>query len=254
MKIVQSLIAATLLAVAASSEATIIAYDDFSYQTPVKLSGQNGGTGWGSAWGAISPGPNIVDPDTNLVDNSALGFFNQNNPNLAVRSLASSFSGNQVFVDFYLQIDNGSLTNNDFLAFWFDSTLNPGNADHTSRPNFGIKADIGSSTNNSHLDKTYHIVALLSKTTGNYNQLDLWLNPLVTELSTPDLRTTGNSGLASFDKIGFRSANLDTGDSVLIDNLRLSTTWNEAMNIPEPATLALLGIGFAGIGLRARKA
>jgi hypothetical protein len=215
-----------------------------------------------------------------LVDNSALGFFNQNNPNLAVRSLASSFSGNQVFVDFYLQIDNGSLTNNDFLAFWFDSTLNPGNADHTSRPNFGIKADegvptktndvfgrlsgsggpfvsnsnIGSSTNNSHLDKTYHIVALLSKTTGNYNQLDLWLNPLVTELSTPDLRTTGNSGLASFDKIGFRSANLDTGDSVLIDNLRLSTTWNEAMNIPEPATLALLGIGFAGIGLRARKA
>jgi hypothetical protein len=164
------------------------------------------------------------------------------------------------------------LVNNDFLAFWFSNS---------SGPNFGIKADQGgtSSTNdvfgrlsssltptyvaNSNIGSpttpitTHHIVSLLSKDVGSstFNRLDVWLNPVFGDSANPDLSTTQavNNGLGSFNQIGFRSAFLDSGDEILIDNLRLSTTWNEAMNIPEPATLVLLGIGFAGIGLRYRK-
>ena len=273
MKSFRSLIATAIFAVATSSEATIIAYDGFSYSG--ELNGKNGGTGWAGAWSAITTATEIVDPTVNLIDNSALQ-INGNDTNVATRSLASSFSGNQIFVDFYLQVDSGSLVNNDFLAFWFSDS---------NSPNFGIKADQGgtSSTNdvfgrlsgsagpyvpNSDIgstnDITHHIVALLSKdlSSTTFNRLNVWLNPVFGDLATPDLTTTRavNTGLTSFNKIGFRSANLDRSttntsinDEILIDNLRLSTTWNEAMNIPEPATLALLGIGFAGIGLRYRK-
>jgi hypothetical protein len=275
MKSFRSLIATALFAVATSSEAAIIAYDSFSYSG--ELNGQNGGTGWVGAWSATTAATQIVDPVVNLIDNSALQ-INGNNDNVAVRSLANNFSGNQIFVDFYLQVDNGNLVNNDFLAFWFGTSTSP---------NFGIKADQGGvlSTNdvfgrlsggggpyvpNSNIgstnDITHHIVALLSKDVGSstFNRLNVWLNPVFGDLATPDLTDTrlANNGLTSFNRIGFRSANLDRStsasdtsinDVILIDNLRLSTTWNEAMNIPEPATLALLGIGFAGIGLRYRK-
>ena len=264
MKSFRSLIATALFAVAASSEATIIAYDGFSYSG--ELNSQNGGTGWGGAWSAITTATQIVDPGVNLIDNSALQ-INGNDTNVATRSLASSFSGNQIFVDFYLQVDSGNLTGNDFLAFWFTSS---------SGPNFGIKADEGSTFTNDVFGRlsggsgpyvpnsdigstngiTHHIVALLSKdlSSTTFNRLNVWLNPVFSDLATPDLTTPiFDTGLTSFNKIGFRSANLDSGDVILIDNLRLSTTWNDVMNIPEPATLALLGIGFAGIGLRYRK-
>lgn len=270
MKSFRSLIAAALFAVATSSEATIIAYDGFSYSG--ELNGQNGGTGWGSNWTANTTYTEIVNPAFNLIDDSALQ-FSGNTPSVdyqVSRSLASSFSGNQIFVDFYLQVDSGILTGNDFLAFWFGNS---------NGPNFGIKADQGGSTppstndvfgrlsgsSNSYVpnsdigstnDKTHHIVGLLYKdlSSSTFNRLKVWLNPVFGDLATPDLTTpTFNTGLTSFNQIGFRSAFLDSGDAILVDNLRLSTTWNEAMNIPEPATLALLGIGFAGIGLRYRK-
>ncbi len=276
MNTFRTFIATALLAVSATSEASIIAYDGFSYSG--ELNSKNGGNGWGGAWIANTTYTEIVNPAVNLVDDSALRFSGNSptSPDYQVsRSLANSFSGNKIFVDFFLQIDSGDLISNDFLGFWFGSSTGP---------NFGIKANQGgttpASTNdvfgrlsgtsgpyvpNSNIgstnDITHHIVALLSKdaNSSTFNRLNVWLNPVFGDLATPDLTTTRtvNTGLASFDKIGFRSANLDNAtnnkDELLIDNLRLSTTWNEAMSIPEPATLILLGIGFAGIGLRSRK-
>ena len=200
-----------------------------------------------------------------------------NNNNAAYRQLSSAFTGDNLFVDFYVQLDAGVLSANDFLGLWLDTAST---GDHTNRPNIGIKAD-GSSTNDVFVrtngtggsfarrsdigninDVTYHIVGLLSRTApGNYTSFSLWLDPMFADFSTPDAIMTGNTGLSQISYVGFRSANLDSGDVLLIDGLQLSTTWNEALRIsasrttdvPEPGTAALIGLGLLGLGLSKRR-
>jgi len=256
------------------SMAAIIASDNFDYATG-EVAGQNGGSGWAGAWSANTGVTQVATPSTSLGGGNALQVTGNNN-NAAYRQLSSAFTGDNLYVDFYIQLDAGVLSANDFLGLWLDTAST---GDHTNRPNIGIKAD-GSGTNDVFVrtngttgafasssnigttnDITYHIVGLLSRTApGNYTSFSLWLNPTV-DSTAADAIMLGNTGLSQISYVGFRSVNLDSGDVLLIDDLQLSTTWNEALRIttsttndvPEPGTAALIGLGLLGFGLSKRR-
>lgn len=267
LRVLASALAIAVLSPLAS--AAIVASDDFNYDAG-ELNTASGGTGWAGAWSAVTARTEIVDPAVDLGGENALRITGNANT-VAQRTLSSAFSGNELYVSFLFQLDAGALTDNDFFALWF-------NANTTTRPNIGIKADQGGSgtndvfvrTNNtggsyapdSNIggtnDVTYQIVGRLSRSgAGNYTHYDLWLNPLFSDLDSPNATFSGNAGISTVTSVGFRTANLETGDTLLIDNLILATSWADVVaapnEVPEPGSLALAGLALLGLGLARRR-
>ncbi len=82
-----------------------------------------------------------------------------------------------------------------------------------------------------------------------YNRFDAWLNPTADEMQSLtgwNASATAKTGIASVDKLGIRTAFLDTNSSLMIDNLQVS-------EVPEPATLSLVGLAMAGLAFGRRK-
>jgi hypothetical protein len=258
----RTLIAAALFAVTSLSQAgVVIASDNFDSYSTGAIAGKNGGTGWGGAWTG-SNGASVVTTvggtDAPMTGNAAR-FGTPVNNNAASRQLGQTISKSGVFVDFLLQFDTGTITDNDFLGLWFGDM---------NGPNIGLKANCGNGTctadlfartvgtngsfsTNIVIGQTLRLVGLLEKTgnSTNYNRYSLWVDPTAGELanfSGADAVFNGNSNIASFSTIGFRSVNLGSDDGVLIDNLRVGV-------IPEPGSLALVGAALLGLGVAARR-
>jgi hypothetical protein len=168
-----------------------------------------------------------------------------------------------VLVDFTFSY-TGTLQNNDFFGIWFGSSTGP---------SFGLKANCGGDTagctddvfyrlsgvkgpylagSNLSANTSYRLAGYLYKSTGSstYNNLDIWLNPTDSQLvglTGASAHLTGASGLTSFSNIGFRTVNIDNGVVLTVNQINVSA-------VPEPGTLALMGLAAAGFGvLRRRK-
>jgi hypothetical protein len=246
---------AALLAAATAAHAAPVVVDNFNSAAIGGLAGQAGGNGWAGGWNGSS---SVAVVDTSAAGGAfggqALRFSGADNNSAASRVLANAVSGGQVVVDFNLQFSSGAIDTNDFLSLWLGNATGPsigvkGNCDGAA--NCG-GADLfvrtagasGSFTTPMTVGTTYHLFALLEKVNGSafYNRYSLWIDPTDAEMFSftgADAVFNGSSGISSFSTIGFRTANLDAGDAILVDNLRIA-------ELPEPGSVALAMVALLG--------
>jgi hypothetical protein len=251
---------AALGAAAQAAPVSIIASDDFDSYGTGALGGNNGGNGWAGAWtGSSGASVVTVGSSDSPMSGQAARFGTLVADSAATRQIGQTVNQDAVYIDFLLQFDSGVISNNDFLGLWFGNT---------NGPNIGLKANCGDGScsadlfarttgtagafsTNIDIGETLRLVGLLERigNATNYNRYSLWVNPTGGELANftgADAVFNGNSNIASFNTIGFRSVNLGSADGVFIDNLSVGV-------VPEPGSLALVGAAMLGLGAAARR-
>lgn len=254
MKSLTTALVATLIATCGAASATVVTAND-SFATAGAIASQTGGQGWANAWQS-----SLTGASTPTVAGGKLEF--RKDATAAAYRTLSTTQTSDVLVDFTFQY-TGVLGKNVFLGLWFGSS---------NGPNMGLKSNCdraGSScvddmfartfgnngpyVSNSDLvaGQSYRMFGHLYKSQAgsSYDRFAVWLNPSAYEMSTlsaPDLLAKGASGLYSFDTIGFRTANIK-GQVLTVDDLSITA-------VPEPGSLALLGLALLGMGaVRSRK-
>lgn len=259
--------------------AAVIAADPFDGTSRV-LDGARRGTGWATTWSDRDQvNGRIVATKASDAPMSGKALRVQGNAaTAATRQLRQTVSSN-VLISFDIQFDAGRLNTNDLFGLWLGGVAGPtiglrGNCGTGQGCTDDLfvrtgATGIGSTGVNITLGTTYSILGYLQKVDGSavYNRFDLWVNPTEedwTSLTGADITDFGISGVSAFRKIGVRTANLETNDAVLMDNLRigladprppaLSPVAAPTTNpVPEPGTLALLGAALVALTASVRR-
>lgn len=100
---------------------------------------------------------------------------------------------------------------------------------------------------------SYTFVTGGSTGTGN-DEIRLWINPdSASDEATPNVTITSANGtdLAQIQSVMLRQGTTLAG--IAVDELRIADSWLEAAPVPEPASLAVIGIGAIGLSSRRRR-
>ncbi|MEX2382659.1 MAG: PEP-CTERM sorting domain-containing protein [Opitutales bacterium] len=208
-------------------------------------------SGLGYANGAVNvPGGDQSMQITDFISNS---------------SFATTFTSQSDTVYFALTLKYDGYDSGEFYQFGITNSSNTdniagirmgGNNAINLRSKGASQSDTGSFAYTD--GQTARLVMSISKDAStNYNTLKLWYNPTSLTEGAPDGTLVNDIGIASVDRIygrmGGSSANFESTDRLTFDNIIVGNSYADVVVIPEPGTLALLGIALGGLLLFHRR-
>lgn len=274
-----SLACAVAMVTGSAATADLIAYDGFeTYTSGTNLNGGAGGTGWAGNWATVGDHTTVqtetmIDPNGNVDGGSQAARVQLTSGQSDIPSFISRALPN-VTGTLYMSMlirREASIGSDDFLNFQVSdgatgnttAALGVGLRNAGGAPFF---ARVGSSSSGQTTNASattagtdYLIVAKFSKDgSANYNRTDLFINPVdASEPMTADATAiSGVTGLSTLSLFSVRNFNPEAGDTLFFDELRFATTFEDAIvapAIPEPSTLAVVGLGGVLIAGRRRR-
>jgi len=274
----KTLLACSLLGVGffsapSNSNAALLAYDGFDY-TAGNVNGQNGGTGWDTAWVATtSPVNASVVTGTTLAYSGGSISISGSGTALSIkgggdgalnRSYVGTSTGGEIYFSMLFQSTSGS--GDEFFNFFLsedpdrhnsggfgDLITTTGDARFGARINDGTTDTSVASSVSYTTGTTYLLVGRLSTdgTTGAspsiIDQAELWINPTSLTPGSANATVNASTGLALGDLVYFssRMVNFASPDEILIDELRIGTDFASVVTVPEPSAACLLLLGGA---------
>lgn len=147
----------------------------------------------------------------------------------------------------------------DFVQWGFDNNTDNPNASILRR-NGALQARSGTTNGddsgfNAMVGQTFLLVFKAEKSTGatEYDEVSLFVNPNSTvEPGTPDALDSGDSGVSSVSNFVARSAFHEDGDTFVIDDIRIGTTFGDVV-VPEPSALVLAVLASLALFLATRR-
>ncbi len=252
-----------------SAQAGLVGFDSFEdYTAGSNIHGQNGGTGWGGAW--------VVQPIGGSAGTAAISStsitYNHGGVTLGGgKSLLLSNTSNGTQRNVFEAIDNSGSDYYVSMIFQFSGTVFAGwqaldgspdiNNDSIGlvNTNGSVGARVDGATSSSGAgavvqNTTYFMVVQYTGWTvanPQYTTVNLWINPNTGDQSASsvsatytDITPTDGGGSAGFLGVYARTI-IDSGESMLIDDLRVGTDWASVTAIPEPSTYSLVLAGVA---------
>lgn len=258
-----AILSAALLLGSPLAQATLIAYDDFSYTAGASIGGEAGGSGWAGAWATNGTATNYSASTALTYSNGSVevtgdtrtALVGSNTSDLYARAFASQTS--TLYFSLLFRLDSNTLDGDDFVHFMLNNDTN--NTDSAgigllSTTTDYLGARIGgsnggnttSSSTNFVANTTYFLVGKIWKSNvgGNYDTIDLFINPSSTiEPVTPSASDTASMSGGTVSYFTVRGFGIDSNDRFLFDELRIGDTFASVV-VPEPSA-AILGLGGA---------
>ena len=275
-----ALSSAAMLTLGSAANAALVYSQDFETLSLGDLNGQAGWTadatvdvgsgGFGFTSGSLS----IAGGSQSLLLDQPTSGSNGNTASVGI----GSQSGQDLFLSFtWNKTSSNPDTSNDFFRLQLTNSGTPTNTNdyvgiQLSSDTLGARARLGGTDSayqgaGSALTstETYFVAARAIWNGTSYNSIQVWINPLTT-LAAPSVASeylhtaTASiaSGITSVSSLAFLSGatggNLDSGDVIRIDNLRVGTAFSDVSLVPEPSSFAAIaGLGMLGFALLRRR-
>ncbi|WP_309380781.1 PEP-CTERM sorting domain-containing protein [Cerasicoccus frondis] len=235
MKTKNILILSAATALLSTANATIIFQDDFeSYTQGTSINGQGGWTA--DSYTIVSyDGGNGVQSPNNVLDASISHAFTEQTGTVYI-GVDVDFRPGATNFFWILASDDADYFNSGGATFSNSSepTVRARNFDDDSSYNASYTA---------YGDPTRIVITISASGANgsNYDTTTIWSEATGTIIST----ITGDTGISALDTFFAKRGTDTNGNSMIMDNLVVATTFNEAAMIPEPSTYAMI----AGAGI-----